>query len=36
MGKTRFRGKTRGGWMFTWALAADHLVRMRHLLEEAG
>jgi transposase len=35
MRQTRFRGKARGGWMFTWALAAYNLVRMRHLLREA-
>jgi transposase len=35
MRKTRFRGKARVGWMFTWALAAYNLVRMRNLLEEA-
>jgi len=35
MRKTRFRGKARGGWMFTWALAAYNLVRMRNLLQEA-
>jgi len=23
------------GWMFTWALAAYNLVRMRNLLQEA-
>ena len=35
MRKTRFRGKARVGWMFTWALAAYNLVRMRNLLREA-
>jgi Transposase DDE domain len=35
MRQTRFRGKARGGWMFTWALAAYNLVRMRNLLREA-
>ena len=35
MRKTRFRGKARVGWMFTWALAAYNLVRMRNLLQEA-
>jgi transposase len=35
MRKTRFRGTARVGWMFTWALAAYNLVRMRNLLEEA-
>jgi transposase len=35
MRKTRFRGTTRVGWMFTWALAAYNLVRMRNLLQEA-
>jgi len=35
MRKTRFRGKDRVGWMFTWALAAYNLVRMRNLLQEA-
>ena len=34
MRKTRFRGKARVGWMFTWALAAYNLVRMRNLLQE--
>jgi transposase len=34
--KTRFRGTARVGWMFTWALAAYNLVRMRNLLQEAG
>ena len=33
--KTRFRGTARVGWMFTWALAAYNLVRMRNLLQEA-
>jgi len=33
--KTRFRGKARVGWMFTWAAAAYNLVRMRNLLREA-
>jgi len=36
MRKTRFRGKARVGWMFTWALAAYNLVRMRNLLAEAA
>jgi transposase len=35
MRKTRFRGAARVGWMFTWALAAYNLVRMRNLLQEA-
>jgi len=35
MRKTRFRGSARVGWMFTWALAAYNLVRMRNLLQEA-
>jgi len=35
MRKTRFRGTARVGWMFTWALAAYNLVRMRNLLHEA-
>ena len=35
MRKTRFRGKARVSWMFTWALAAYNLVRMRNLLREA-
>ena len=35
MRKTRFRGTGRVGWMFTWALAAYNLVRMRNLLQEA-
>jgi len=35
MRKTRFRGKKRVGWMFTWALAAYNLVRLRNLLREA-
>jgi transposase len=35
MRKTRFRGTARVGWMFTWALAAYNLVRMRNLLQEA-
>jgi transposase len=35
MRKTRFRGTARVGWMFTWALAAYNLVRMRNLLREA-
>ena len=35
MRKTRFRGTGRVGWMFTWALAAYNLVRMRNLLLEA-
>jgi transposase len=35
MRKTRFRGTERVGWMFTWALAAYNLVRMRNLLQEA-
>jgi transposase len=35
MRKTRFRGKARGGWMFTWALAAYNLVRLLNLLREA-
>jgi transposase len=35
MHKTRFRGTARVGWMFTWALAAYNLVRMRNLLQEA-
>jgi len=35
MRKTRFRGKARVGWMFTWALAAYNLVRLRNLLREA-
>lgn len=35
MRKTRFRGVTRVGWMFTWAAAAYNLVRMRNLLREA-
>ena len=35
MRKTRFRGKARVGWMFTWALAAYNLVRLRNLLQEA-
>jgi transposase len=34
MRKTRFRGTARVGWMFTWALAAYNLVRMRNLLPE--
>jgi transposase len=34
MRKTRFRGTARVGWMFTWALAAYNLVRMRNLLQE--
>ena len=34
MRKTRFRGKARVGWMFTWALAAYNLVRLRNLLRE--
>jgi transposase len=34
MRKTRFRGTDRVGWMFTWALAAYNLVRMRNLLQE--
>ena len=33
--KTRFRGRARVGWMFTWAAAIYNLVRMRNLLEEA-
>ena len=33
--KTRFRGTARVGWMFTWALAAYNLVRMRNLWQEA-
>jgi hypothetical protein len=36
MHKTRFRGTARVGWMFTWALAAYNLVRMRNLLQEAA
>jgi len=32
MPKTRFRGLERVGWIFTWAAAADKLVRMRNLL----
>jgi hypothetical protein len=36
MRKTRFRGKARVGWMFTWARAAYNLVRMRNLWEEAA
>ena len=35
MRKTRFRGSARVGWMFTWALAAYNVVRMRNLLQEA-
>ena len=35
MRKTRFRGTARVGWIFTWALAAYNLVRMRNLLQEA-
>ena len=35
MRKTRLRGTPRVGWMFTWALAAYNLVRMRNLLQEA-
>ena len=35
MRNTRFRGKARVGWMFTWALAAENLVRLRNLLREA-
>lgn len=30
--KTRHRGVARVGWMFTFGLAAYHLVRMRNLL----
>ena len=30
--KTRHRGVARVGWMFTFALAAYNLVRMRKLL----
>ena len=33
--KTRFRGTARVGRMFTWALAAYNLVRIRNLLQEA-
>jgi IS5 family transposase len=29
--KTRYRGVTRVGWMFTFAAAVDNLVRMRTL-----
>jgi hypothetical protein len=29
--KTRFLGPERTGWMFTWAVAAYNLVRMRNL-----
>lgn len=31
MRKTRYKGVSRGGWMFTFALAAFNLVRMRNL-----
>jgi transposase len=32
--KTRFRGRDRVGWMFTFAAAAYNLVRMRNLMAE--
>jgi len=32
--KTRFRGRDRVGWMFTFAAAAYNLVRMRNLLAQ--
>ena len=32
MRKTRFRGRERLGWIFTWAAAAYNLVRLRNLL----
>jgi len=34
--KTRHRGVARVGWMFTFALAAYNLVRMRNLEAAAG
>jgi transposase len=34
--KTRHRGVTRVGWMFTFALAAYNLVRMRNLLSASA
>jgi transposase len=36
MRKTRHRGKDRVGWMFTFALAAYNLVRIRNLIESAA
>jgi thymidylate kinase len=32
--QTRFRGRARVGWMFTWA-AVYYLVKVRNLLSEA-
>jgi transposase len=34
--KTRFRGRDRVGWMFTFAAAAYNLVRMRNLMATAA
>ncbi len=34
--KTRHRGVARVGWMFTFALAAYNLVRMRNLVSAAA
>lgn len=36
MRKTRHRGVDRVGWMFTFAMAAYNLVRMRNLVTETG
>jgi len=36
MRKTRHRGLRRVGWMFTFALAAHNLVRMRNLMAQPG
>ena len=34
--KTRFRGRDRVGWAFTFAAAAYNLVRLPKLIAEAG
>jgi hypothetical protein len=35
MRKTRHKGLERVGWMFTFAMAAYNLVRMRHFIPAA-
>lgn len=34
--KTRFRGRDRAGWAFTFAAAAYNLVRLPRLMAETG